>query len=908
MNAFLQIVWQHPLLELIGWTLVHSLWQGSIIATGLAMALRSIKSGSAALRYNVACGALLLMVCCALATFSWLVAHCDASRWQVVMAEMAKQTDPTTDVQVFENSRSDVALADMATDELALGSKQSSERTPSQGAETEFLVAQKTPIESSFSFAAWMPLLTIVWLLGISILSLRMLGGLWKINRWRRRGNEMSDAQILETIQRLSQKLSFNWKIRCLESLDVCVPTVLGFWRPVLLVPLGMMSGLTISELESILAHELAHIRRRDWLVNLMQTVVETLLFYHPAVWWMSSIIRTERENCCDDIAVSVCGDRLALAKALTRLEESRSPETGLALAASGGQLLHRVRRILSPNEPIPSAKWPIGLLGIVSLAVLYGGLWLSVVTAAPRFDLQHESRTDNIELIDTRPADPVVDPVDEIVKVIRREESRITLATIDSPAATESHDDLTRRVDPTQKRLTIAQALVSSEEVNYVLGTDETFYGVDARQLIFSLPNGSGVRVEISGHDIQIRHGESGTKLTIVNGRIKLIDAGGVVRAEASPDGGAELLFIDVEENNGEIKLTMSTAFQDPTNDHRPPLQAKLTVVTGAAEEEKLPPHGATRYRILHGLSPGDRSMKMESVRFYDADRLRQELESRDQQMETTENNQADREHGFDKTEENPDDTEWGQLAEISGLQSRLTLQTARPQIGQPLLVKLELRNSGDKPTDFDPQKYAPFRVLRVDVPRPDLPPPYIGLTPQTSGQPETLQPGETKVLWENVDVSELFLLNEEREYQIFAEGGEWAMQNIWRDSNRLRVTLHDGTLSPRQELMVALLEIKPADWKLSVGISEIYLQHAPTNLKKDAISATIRFTQEELPEDFEVNLRTPGEDRVFTKATIDYLGETTLGHAYLISLPRHTEALWPNYLDNIVGAMKSD
>jgi hypothetical protein len=254
-----------------------------------------------------------------------------------------------------------------------------------------------------------------------------------------------------------------------------------------------------------------------------------------------------------------------------------------------------------------------------------------------------------------------------------------------------------------------------------------------------------------------------------------------------------------------------------------------------------------------------------------------------------------------------NLDETEWGALAEISGLQSRLTLQTGQPQIGQPLLVKLELRNSGDKPTEFDPQKYAPFRVLRVDVPRPDLPPPFIGVESQTAGKTDTLQPGETKVLWENIDVSELFLLNEVREYEVFAEGGEWAMQTTWRDSNRLRVTLLPGALPPRQQLIEALLQITPASWKLSVGSVEIYLQHTPSNLKDESVSLIIRFLTEKLPPNFEIGLPIPGQDRSFARAQIEYFGETKLGHAYLIGLHRQTESLWPNYLTELKQAMKA-
>ena len=121
----------------------------------------------------------------------------------------------------------------------------------------------------------------------------------------------------------------------------------IGWLKPVILIPTSALAGLSPLQLEAILAHELAHIRRHDYLVNLLQTLVETLLFYHPAVWWVSKQIRIERENCCDDLAVSLCGDPILYAQALADLEHLRGAGTNLVLAANGGSLLHRVKRLL---------------------------------------------------------------------------------------------------------------------------------------------------------------------------------------------------------------------------------------------------------------------------------------------------------------------------------------------------------------------------------------------------------------------------------------------------------------------------------------------------------------------------------------------------------------------------------
>ena len=132
-----------------------------------------------------------------------------------------------------------------------------------------------------------------------------------------------------------------------LQSTLVQVPVVAGYFRPVILVPMSVISGLPASQLEAILAHELAHIRRHDYLVNLLQTLLETVFFYHPAVWWLSRQIRNERENCCDDLAVGVVGSGVDYGRALLAVAELHRPSTALVLGVRDGSLLARVRRIL---------------------------------------------------------------------------------------------------------------------------------------------------------------------------------------------------------------------------------------------------------------------------------------------------------------------------------------------------------------------------------------------------------------------------------------------------------------------------------------------------------------------------------------------------------------------------------
>jgi type II secretory pathway component GspD/PulD (secretin) len=151
----------------------------------------------------------------------------------------------------------------------------------------------------------------------------------------------------------LAERLKVTRPVKLMESALVQIPTVVGWFRPVILLPASALTGLSPEQIEALLAHELAHIRRYDYLVNMFQTLVEILGFYHPAVWWISYTIRVERENCCDDLAVSVCGDKVGYARALTSMEEARFAKGELAVAASGGSLSRRIRRLIGKDSAV---------------------------------------------------------------------------------------------------------------------------------------------------------------------------------------------------------------------------------------------------------------------------------------------------------------------------------------------------------------------------------------------------------------------------------------------------------------------------------------------------------------------------------------------------------------------------
>ena len=205
----------------------------------------------------------------------------------------------------------------------------------------------------------WLPWIATGWLLGVLSLSVWNVGGWLTAERLRLIGVSPVGPDIAGRFAKLVDRMKVSRPIRLLRSAVVESPITIGWLRPTILLPLGLITGLTPSELDAIIIHELAHVRRHDYLANLFQTMIETLLFYHPAVWWISRRIRIERENCCDDWAVAFNGDSISYARTLSRFGELRHAgdrrlPVGQVVSADGGSLVARVRRLL-PASGRPS-------------------------------------------------------------------------------------------------------------------------------------------------------------------------------------------------------------------------------------------------------------------------------------------------------------------------------------------------------------------------------------------------------------------------------------------------------------------------------------------------------------------------------------------------------------------------
>jgi bla regulator protein blaR1 len=290
--------WIQPL----AWTLVHTIWQGSLIALAAALALPRIHAP--VVRYRVAMGGLILLLVSAVATFGYL--------YEPSVSEAAL-------LQPIEvQSGQLVVIADTAPDVL--------------------------PTAWSAPVIAWLEVhqawIVGAWIVGAFLLLLRLAGGLWHLRRIEAR-SQAAGQHFNDTLRRMAATLRVPQQVRLLESAHIQSPATFGWLRPVILLPIGLVNQLSAAEVEAILMHEMAHLSRRDWLAQLTQAVIEALMYYHPAVWWLSGIARHERERCADALALEHFGDqRVVYAKALLQAQayaqQQATTAPALALCATG--------------------------------------------------------------------------------------------------------------------------------------------------------------------------------------------------------------------------------------------------------------------------------------------------------------------------------------------------------------------------------------------------------------------------------------------------------------------------------------------------------------------------------------------------------------------------------------------
>jgi beta-lactamase regulating signal transducer with metallopeptidase domain len=331
----------------IGWWLIHFTWQASLIALLMGFLLFLFNKASANLRYVLCCCALVSMILLPVGTLM-----------------IATDTPNPLPINGTPELLSRVDTKDIYWDKVKIGTqyRMQAASIPALNAGIRY-------------FEANLPMILLGWISGVFLLSVYRLMGFINLQVKIRSTHAPLETRWETRIRTLIRRLHIKQKVQILKSAITGVPAVIGWMKPVLLIPVSFLTGLNPRYFESIIIHELAHIRRHDYLVNMIQMVVETLGFFHPAVWWLSHRIRQERENCCDDWAVRVLGDKLIYVKSLVHLEETRHLDSAV-LAANGSSLFQRITRIL--NHPVRRSSSAsmvtfIFSLGIFSLFLFSG-------------------------------------------------------------------------------------------------------------------------------------------------------------------------------------------------------------------------------------------------------------------------------------------------------------------------------------------------------------------------------------------------------------------------------------------------------------------------------------------------------------------------------------------------------
>jgi len=385
-----------PLAVAIGWTLLHSMWEGAILSAVLASALLAMRSPRA--RYAAACVAMLVMLGAVGLTLVRVMPE------NVNGLRTAKtHAFPAWNIRIDQDASS----------------------------------------PSNHPLAAVVSWLAPFWIVGVWIFYSGHVVGWISVCRLRRRGVCFAPERWQKEVAQLAAQLRLSRPILLMESCLADVPMVLGHFRPFILMPIGLLAALPAEQIEAILLHELAHIRRYDYLVNLLQRSAEGLLFYHPAVWWISWVIRAEREHCCDDVAIALSGNAHEYAVALAALEQNRWSGREPAVAATGGNLVKRIRRLLYPKGP--NGAWTPLLATIilittaaVALAIWQSGPLQQTFAAA-------QPQTDHAE---TSPYDKWLNQ--DVVYIITDEERAAFLKLTTDEERDKFTEQLWERRDPT--------------------------------------------------------------------------------------------------------------------------------------------------------------------------------------------------------------------------------------------------------------------------------------------------------------------------------------------------------------------------------------------------------------------------------------------------------------------------
>jgi bla regulator protein BlaR1 len=322
--------WLHAL----GATLFHSLWLGVILALLAGLVMFTTRKASAAMRYNFLTICLALFVVAIFFTF---------------YKELQKPVDATVVINLPSGAPDQPVVASVQHD----------------------MYSGLNKILSLWNAYAYQ--IVLIWFLIICGKSIQLMVGLNGVYHLRKHKTYAAGKQWDEKLAMLAEKLGLSQSVKMMQSGIAQAPMVVGHFKPLILIPLGLLNGLSNAEVEAILSHELAHIKRKDYLVNLLQSFIEIVFFFNPAVLWVSQLIKTEREHCCDDLAITCVSDRKNYVQALIVCQEfkQRAPAYAMAITGKKGSLLHRASRMLfNTNSTLNKMEKTILTIALVSVVV----------------------------------------------------------------------------------------------------------------------------------------------------------------------------------------------------------------------------------------------------------------------------------------------------------------------------------------------------------------------------------------------------------------------------------------------------------------------------------------------------------------------------------------------------------
>jgi bla regulator protein BlaR1 len=356
----------HRFIQAFSWMLIHSLWQGLLLAIMVGVVLMLTRRSSPAIRYNLVFAQLLLFILACIFTFIW--------EWN--SNELHSVVQPITG---------------------AIGNK------------VPFLSNMVKPFAATciHYFSANAPIILWAWLLFFIARSVRIMGGLVYVSRARYRNIYSPGDEWKDKIAQFSKQLQLKKVVALFESGYVKMPLVLGHFKPVILIPAGLLTGLPASQIEAVLLHELAHIRRNDYFVNLLQNITEAIFFFNPGLLWISSLLRDEREHCCDDMALAQTNNKRVFIEALISFKEHSLHGSNYAVAFPGKKdhLLRRVSRILyNKNNALSGAEKVFFMAGVLILGV--------IITAAGIMEIRTIAGTKTSYVYTSITTDTIIQPI----------------------------------------------------------------------------------------------------------------------------------------------------------------------------------------------------------------------------------------------------------------------------------------------------------------------------------------------------------------------------------------------------------------------------------------------------------------------------------------------------------------